>query len=94
MSHVLSRLAVTLLVTLPLLAHAGAVEDHQSSWAYRALMLQLKLDEEAPLSQATFLGTHNSYNASAYATLYRYLDPNQKLSITDQLRVGARALAL
>ena len=86
-------LAVTLL-SLGTLAQAGAVEDFRASWAYRALMLQLTLDEEAPLSQATFLGTHNSYNSSAYATIYRYLDPNQKLSLTDQLRIGARALEL
>ena len=94
----ITRLLGLLMALMPLTlasgAHAGAVEDHQASWAYRALQLQLKLDEEAPLSQATFIGTHNSYNASAYATIYRYVDPNQKLSITDQLRVGARALEL
>ena len=86
-----------LLISLLTLSHvtlAGAVEDFRNSWAYRALTLQLTLDQHTPLPQATFLGTHNSYNSRAYATFYRYVDPNQRLSIYDQLRIGARALEL
>mgnify|MGYP005839345835 CR=1 FL=1 len=88
-----SALLISLL-TLSQVTLAGAVDDFRNSWAWRALTLQLTLDQHSPLSQATFLGTHNSYNSRAYATFYRYVDPNQQLSMYDQLRVGARALEL
>ena len=55
MNHRLSwrQLAAVTLLGLAGIAQAGAVEDFRSSWAYRALKLQLTLDEEAPLAQAT-----------------------------------------
>ncbi|WP_137940355.1 phosphatidylinositol-specific phospholipase C domain-containing protein [Chitinivorax sp. B] len=73
---------------------ASDVDDFRQTWTYRTLTMQSALDEQAPLSQSTFLGTHNSYNARAYQTALRYHDPNQERSIYDQLRMGARALEL
>lgn len=73
---------------------ADKVRDFQSTWIYQALMRQAELDSHAPLSQATFLGTHNSYNANAYEAVFRYIDPNQELSIYEQLNIGIRAIEL
>lgn len=70
------------------------VNEFQSSWEARALALQRQLDNDAPLVRATFLATHNSYNAAAYTWANRYIDPNQVHSIYDQLRMGIRALEL
>ena len=45
------------------------------------------------MHEATFLGTHNSENSKAYAIpLVRYVDPNQAISIYDQLELGIRSL--
>ncbi|CAM2065527.1 1-phosphatidylinositol phosphodiesterase [Sulfidibacter corallicola] len=73
-------------------ALAGEIEDFQNHWIYRALMLQGKLDLQAPLADATFVTTHNSYNAAQYSNAGSYWDPNQEYSITNQLRMGVRCM--
>lgn len=75
-------------------AFAGEVDDFQRSWAYRAARQQAPLDASAPLRHSSFVATHNSYNARPYANLTRYVDPNQKLTIYDQLRAGVRGIEL
>ena len=74
--------------------HAGAVDDYQSSWEHRALGLQRQVDGDAPLSDVLFLSTHNSFNASAYTTVFSYWDPNHYYSIYDQLRMDIREIEL
>lgn len=63
-------------------------------WLRNVLNLQNKVDYQEPLATATFLMTHNSYNASAYRSAFAYIDPNQKLSIGQQLDAGVRSLEL
>ena len=63
----------------------------------KRLALQHQLDYDAPFAYATFVGTHNSFNSSAYkgglgVSLYPF--PNQKETMTTQLDKGARALSL
>lgn len=72
-------------------ASPAAVAD---PWLKRALDLQNKLDYREPLATATFVMTHNSYNASAYRTAFSYVDPNQRLSLGQQLGAGVRSLEL
>ena len=75
------------------LASNPSISSFKYSWLERALKLQREIDFNAPLKDATFLGTHNSYNAKSYAIpLVRYIDPNQILSIYDQLEMGIRSL--
>ena len=63
------------------------------SWLDNTLALQREIDINAPLNRATFLGTHNSENSYSYQIPFlRYLDPNQILSITEQLDAGIRGL--
>lgn len=75
-------------------ATASDVSNYQTSWDYRALQLQECIDQEAPLGKAAFLTTHNSYNAGVYSQNGSYIDPNQQISIYDQLEIGIRAIEL
>lgn len=70
------------------------VREFEKAWPGRTIKLQSALDNEAPFGRSTFLGTHNSYNSHAYEALFRYIDPNQVLSIYEQLHIGVRAVEL
>jgi len=72
----------------------AAVAGFESSWTGRALALQRQLDLDVPLSQALFPHTHNSANSSAYAPSVGTLDANQVVTLTDQLRLGMRAIEI
>lgn len=72
----------------------AAMADFEASWLNRALGLQRQLDLKVPLSQALIPHTHNSANSSAYAPSVSTLDANQVLTITDQLRLGMRAIEI
>jgi len=74
--------------------HPAAMDDYESSWLHRALALQGQLDLDVPLSRALLPHTHNSANSSAYAPSVSNLDANQVLSLTDQLRLGMRAIEI
>lgn len=69
------------------------VEKFKQSWTSRALALQRDIDINIPMNQATFIGTHNSENSASYQIPFvRYIDPNQVLSIYDQLEMGVRSI--
>ena len=82
------------LVTLLLWGCNPDISDYQSSWLHQAHQLQRQLDYHQPLQRATFIATHNSYNAAAYTTPQSYYDPNQIHTITNQLQMDVRALEL
>lgn len=73
---------------------ADPIADFQNSWAGKALAHQRRLDENSPLIDNNILGSHNSYNSKVYQNIARYIDPQQKHSIYDQLRIGARFIEL
>ncbi|WP_199608977.1 phosphatidylinositol-specific phospholipase C domain-containing protein [Flocculibacter collagenilyticus] len=80
-------------------AHAGSVNDFKNSWEGKALALQRLVDLDAPIADNNIPGTHNSYNSEVYRSCNfsvgcRYLDPQQKYSIHDQLRLGARFIEI
>ncbi len=75
-------------------AYGSDVSDYKESWEYKALALQSKIDLYAPLGEASFVTTHNSFNAGVYSRNGSYADPNQKLSLYDQLEIGVRAVEL
>lgn len=70
------------------------VAAHEKSPLARALALQRALDDDEPLHEELWAHTHNSYNADAYEQTFYGLDPNQLYSITDQLRMGIRAIEI
>lgn len=81
-------------LTLPI-AQAATVPEMNRPWLMTALKLQREIDLDVPLNEATFLGTHNSFNSKSYQiTLVRYMDPNQTLSIAEQLDAGVRSIEL
>jgi hypothetical protein len=78
---------------------ADAIDAFNDSWQGKALDLQRGLDNNAPIKDNNILGTHNTYNSEVYRACNfsvgcRYLDPQQKYSIKDQLRMGARFIEL
>ncbi len=57
------------------------------------LSLQEQLDKDVPFNHSQWVGTHNSYNAREWDSAY-WADPNQDISIYDQLNSGVRELTL
>ncbi|MEX2393088.1 MAG: hypothetical protein WD826_01280, partial [Actinomycetota bacterium] len=72
----------------------AAVAAHESSWLTTALALQRGLDDSEPLHEELWTHTHNSYNADAYGPTIYGLDRNHIYSLTDQLRMGIRAIEI
>jgi hypothetical protein len=75
-------------------ASSQAVAAYASSWVHRALELQYELGNRLPFANAPWIGTHNSFNSMAYGYTPSRSDSNQKLSLTDQLRLDVRSLEL
>ncbi|MGH9086103.1 MAG: hypothetical protein ACRDYW_11675, partial [Acidimicrobiales bacterium] len=74
--------------------HEAALRAVEAGWLGRALALQRRLDVDVPLAQVLFPHTHNSANSAAYAPTVSTLDANQVLTLTDQLRLGMRAIEI
>ncbi len=79
--------------------HADSIDNFNASWSGKAMDMQRALDSYAPIIDNNILGSHNTYNSEAYSSCNfsvgcRYLDPQQKYSIKDQLRMGARFIEL
>ncbi len=80
-------------------AWADGIGDFQQSWSGKALSLQRSLEVYSPLADNSMMGTHNSFNSTVYEACdlkvgCRYQDPQQKHSIYDQLRMGARFIEM
>lgn len=74
--------------------HEAAMAEFEASWLAEALALQRQLDLDVPLTQALLPHTHNSANSAAYPPTLSTLDANQVLTLTDQLRLGIRAIEI
>jgi hypothetical protein len=64
------------------------------SWTHRTVEFQYALGDSLPLSQAQWLGTHNSFNSFAYGPTPSRMDSNQQLTLSQQLAIDMRALEL
>jgi hypothetical protein len=73
-------------------ATKAAVDAYAKSDVHRALQLQYELGNDVPFRNASWLGTHNSFNTSTRTATLSGLDSNQQLSMTDQLRIDMRSL--
>lgn len=78
---------------------ADSISDFNDSWQGQALANQRLLDVYSPMKDNNILGTHNSYNSEKYRSCNfsvgcRYLDPQQKQTIHEQLLMGARFIEL
>lgn len=72
----------------------AVLAEYERGWVHRALRLQSRLDEDEPLLNSLWPHSHNTANSTAYAPSVSTLDPNQRWSILDQLRMGIRAIEL
>lgn len=70
------------------------VDAHERSWLAGALSLQHSLGDDLPIHEAFWAHTHNSFNNEALSPTLSSIDPNQTYSVTDQLRMGIRAIEL
>jgi hypothetical protein len=79
------------------LAFAGAAAGagSQGSWVNRALALQYRLAGDVEMRNAPWIGTHNSFNSVAeMGVTTATQDPNQQLTLVQQLELNVRALEL
>jgi hypothetical protein len=72
---------------------AGMVA-YEQSWVHKALSLQRELDARVPLLRALVPHTHNSFNSAAYPPSVSGSDPNQAVSLSDQLRLDMRGIEI
>ncbi len=70
------------------------VDSHRCSWVHAALTLQRGLEADTPFGDAVFTSTHNSYNSRVYPGVSSRLDPNQRLSMSDQLSLDMDSIEL
>lgn len=87
-------LAFAVAILVPASARADGIDDFNASWVGRALRAQRRIDLDTPIADTSLVGAHNSFNSEAYSSGVRYLDPNQRDSTFNQLRMGARAIEL
>lgn len=74
----------------------AGIGNETNSWESKTLQLQNQIDLHSPMSKNNILGSHNTYNSSEYANdgYLRYIDPQQKHTIKEQLQLGARFIEL
>ncbi|EUA06429.1 hypothetical protein I546_5623 [Mycobacterium kansasii 732] len=82
--------------TLPLahkVTQAGR-DAYLRSWVHRTAQFQYALADPVPISQAQWLGTHNSFNSLSDSFTLSHADSNQQLSLAQQLDIDVRGLEL
>ncbi len=90
------KIVTTLLALLLSSASFAGIGNEANSWESKTLRLQGQIDLHTPMSKNNILGSHNSYNSQEYANdgYLRYIDPQQKHTIKEQLQLGARFIEL
>jgi hypothetical protein len=87
--------AVAAVAVLLAVAGAAAGAGFKGSWVDRALASQYRLGDDVEMRNAPWIGTHNSFNSAAEMGLtISTRDPNQQLTIVEQLELDVRAIEL
>src|SRR5689334_5390120 len=84
------------LCTLPL-AHRvtqAARDAYLASWVHRTAQFQYTLGDPLSLRDASWIGTHNSFNSLSNEFTLSHADSNQQLSLTQQLDIDVRSIEL
>jgi hypothetical protein len=90
-----ATLATTAVALLAGTARGQADSPGRAEWARAALALQYELSSDVGYRDATWVGTHNSFNSSAeVGETLSASDSNQQLRIVDQLNLGIRGIEL
>lgn len=82
LSRIIGMSAVTIMCST-------AMAETQVEWGERALAIQNSLDNDAPLAQSTWVGSHNSFGNADDDNL---MDFNQSSSLKEQMDQGVREL--
>lgn len=91
----MAQAAVASVALILALSGSAAGAAFHGSWVDRALNMQYRLSGDVGLRNAPFIGTHNSFNSVAeMGPTTSTTDPNQQLSIVDQLNLDIRAIEL
>lgn len=72
----------------------AARDAYLQSWVHRTAQFQYALADPVPISQAQWLGTHNSFNSLSNSFTVSHADSNQQLTLTQQLDIDVRSLEL
>ncbi|VBA51677.1 hypothetical protein [Mycobacterium pseudokansasii] len=72
----------------------AARDAYLQSWVHRTAQFQYALADPLPISQAQWLGTHNSFNSLSDSFTLSHADSNQQLSLAQQLDIDVRGLEL
>ncbi|EUA07846.1 hypothetical protein I545_6272, partial [Mycobacterium kansasii 662] len=72
----------------------AARDAYLQSWVHRTAQFQYALADPLPISQAQWLGTHNSFNSLSDSFTLSHGDSNQQLSLAQQLDIDVRGLEL
>lgn len=86
-------------LTSALIGSASGQETTQRAegpeWARQALALQYELSSDVGYRDAPWVGTHNSFNSPAeVGDTLSSGDPNQQITIVEQLNLGVRSIEL
>jgi len=97
------RAKLTLAATVAAILTAFAATPAQAqtaasdpAWVQSALDSQYELGSTLPLVNAPTVGTHNSFNSAAEMGVApsAFLNPNQRITLVEQLELGMRSLEL
>ncbi len=97
MTTVIFKASISLAFAVLLVAQASTAGASPSADDANRLKIQHYLDYNVPLADATFIGTHNSFNSLAYKDILGtelYPIPNHLVDMEAQLEFGARVLSL
>lgn len=81
-------------VTEALIATQADTDAYLKTWTHRAVTFQSRLGDRLPLREATYLGTHNSFNSLTNGFTVSHSDSNQQMSLVQQLDSDIRSIEL
>lgn len=88
-------LSLFMFISIPVFA--SDISSFKETSLAKSLALQRLIDINEPMSKNNIFGTHNSYNSESYSSYVfkpRYVDPQQKYTIKQQLEMGARFIEI
>ncbi len=90
-THTLRRLTLGLAASTLVIFSSVSFSETTREWGERALNIQASIDQDAPLNESTWAGTHNSFSNADDDNLLADFT-NQSMGIKKQLQSGIRQM--